>query len=134
MQKKLVPNPGAPGRPVVFHDPCFLGRYHGLYAPPREILRSIYGTGFLEVENTGPRSFCCGAGGGHFFMDLDGEERPSSLRIHEMIARGAGTTAVSCHFCFAMFDDACRRLPGKVELRVVDWLELLRESVRPPRT
>ena len=128
LKPSAVCRPGTTG----YHDPCFLGRYHATYAPVREILRSISGGGLLEPENTRERSFCCGAGGGHFFMDLDTGERPATRRLGEFISCGAETVAVSCPFCFSMLDDACRRLPAGEEPRVVDWLELLQESVETP--
>jgi len=128
----LRPSPGRCPAVTAYHDPCFLGRYHSGYGPVREILGSVCGGGLAEPEHTRERSFCCGAGGGHFFMDLDREERPASRRVKEFIACGAGTVAVSCPFCHAMLDDACRRLPAGEEPRVADWLELLRESVEPP--
>jgi len=132
---RLAPAAGAPAlRAVVYHDPCYLGRYHGRYAPPREILRrAVCGGDLVEARDAGPRSFCCGGGGGHFFMDLDREERPASRRLEALIGCGARTVAVSCPFCHAMFDDACRRLPEGARPRVADWLELLRVSLDPPR-
>lgn len=116
-----------PGR-VVYHDPCFLGRYQGLYEPPREILAASVGRGaLLEPAREKDRSFCCGGGGGHFFMDLDMGERPASRRLEELLGLGAEVLSVSCGFCHAMFDDAARRLPDVPPVRIADWLELLQE-------
>ena len=113
---------------VGYHDPCFLGRYQEIVEPPRSILGSLPGVELREPPRSGQEGFCCGAGGGHFFMDLDLQERPSSQRLEEILARAPDTLAVSCSFCFSMFDDALRRLPDPPSLRVADWLELLEES------
>jgi Fe-S oxidoreductase len=116
-------------RSVVYHDPCFLSRYQGLDGPPRAVLESLPGLVPVEPPRARRQGFCCGAGGGHYFMDLDLQERPSSQRLEEMIALGADTVAVSCGFCFSMFDDARRRRADSPPLRVVDWVELLQEAM-----
>jgi Fe-S oxidoreductase len=129
VQKKRLRGQGFPNPlSVVYHDPCFLSRYQGLAAPPRSVLESLSGLELREPQRSGREGYCCGAGGGHFFMDLDVRERPSSQRLKEMLAEGPDILAVSCGFCFAMFDDALRRLPEPPALRVADWLELLEET------
>jgi len=114
---------------MVYHDPCFLGRYQGLYEPPREILQALPGVELRELERSREKAFCCGAGGGHYYMDLDVTERPASQRMAEILDTHCQTLAVSCSFCFSMFDDALRRLPDPVPLEVTDWLELLEAAV-----
>jgi len=113
---------------VVYHDPCFLGRYQEMVEPPRGILASLPGIDLRDPPRSGKQGYCCGAGGGHYFMDLDLEERPSSQRLEEILAKEPETLAVSCGFCFSMFDDALRRLPDPPSLRIADWLELLKEA------
>ncbi len=113
---------------VIYHDPCFLGRYQEIFEPPREILQSLPGLELHDPPRCRNEGYCCGAGGGHFFMDLDLQERPSSQRMEEILAQEAEVLAVSCSFCFSMFDDALRRLPDPPSLRIADWLELLKEA------
>ena len=124
LQGRGFPNPLS----VVYHDPCFLSRYQELADPPRSVLEGLAGLELREPLRARREGFCCGAGGGHFFMDLDLEERPSSQRLEEMLAQGPDVLAVSCGFCFSMFDDALRRLPDPPALRIADWLELLKEA------
>ena len=129
VQKKKLQGRGFPNPlSVVYHDPCFLSRYQGLADSPRSVLESLPGLELREPPRARGEGFCCGAGGGHFFMDLDIEERPSSQRLEEMLAQGPDVLAVSCGFCFSMFDDALRRLPEPPALRIADWLELLEEA------
>ena len=45
---------------VVYHDPCYLGRYNDIYKAPRSILRCIPGMTLIEKEHRGPDSLCCG--------------------------------------------------------------------------
>ena len=127
-EKRLQIREDAEKVSVIYHDPCFLGRYQEILEPPREILQSLPGLELRDPPRCRKEGFCCGAGGGHFFMDLDLEERPSSQRIEEILAQEAEVLAVSCSFCFSMFDDAIRRLPESPSLRIADWLELLKEA------
>jgi Fe-S oxidoreductase len=124
LQSQGFPQPQS----VVYHDPCFLGRYQEIVEPPRSILGRLPGLDLHDPPRTGKQGYCCGAGGGHFFMDLDLEERPSSQRLEEILGQEPDTLAVSCSFCFSMFDDALRRLSNPPSLRVADWLELLKEA------
>lgn len=116
---------------IAYHDPCFLGRYQGLYEPPREILSALVGGPILEAAHRRSGSFCCGGGGGHFFMDLDTGERPAARRLEEMLGLGAEVLCVSCGFCHAMIEDAARGRPDPPSARVADWLELLDEKSLP---
>ncbi|HEX5431907.1 MAG TPA: (Fe-S)-binding protein, partial [Bryobacteraceae bacterium] len=89
---------------MVFHDPCYLGRYRGVYDEPRAV---IAGAG--EVINPGrtrERGFCCGAGGGLAFLGEEKGERVSHNRAKELAATGAEVVAAACPFCNTMFRDA----------------------------
>jgi Fe-S oxidoreductase len=110
---------------VTYHDPCYLGRYSGIYDAPRELLKSISGIELVEMQRSRELSLCCGAGGGNIIRDL--EMRPSLRRIDEAIATGAEVIAVSCPFCHMMLDDAVR--VKRVEIKVLDVIELLHMAV-----
>ena len=59
------------------------------------------------MERSGKRTFCCGAGGAHMWM----EERAGPIneeRVREAAETGAGTLAVACPFCTVMLDDGVR--------------------------
>src|ERR1017187_3601570 len=55
---------------VVYHDPCYLGRYRDKYDEPRAVIART--AELVEPGRTRERSFCCGAGGGQMFL---GEEK-----------------------------------------------------------
>jgi Fe-S oxidoreductase len=86
---------------IVYHDPCYLGRYRNIYDEPRSVIESA-GT-LVEPERTRERSFCCGAGGGLAFLGEEsgpfcntmfrdalassGESTPQLLDIAQLAAR-----------------------------------------------
>jgi Fe-S oxidoreductase len=91
---------------VVYHDPCYLGRYRGIYDEPRDVLaRSV---NVLEAPRNRERSFCCGAGGGQMFLGEEKGKRINIARAEELIATGAETVAAACPFCASMFRDALK--------------------------
>ncbi len=93
---------------VVYHDSCYLGRYHGIYNPPREVLRKIPRLKIMEMERARGRSFCCGGGGGHAWMEEPVGRRINQMRLEQAADTGAQLVALSCPFCLQMFEDAIR--------------------------
>jgi len=89
---------------IVFHDPCYLGRYRNVYDEPR-VAVELAGE-LVEAPRSHERSFCCGAGGGLAFAGEETGERVSHVRVQELVATGAGTIATACPFCNTMFRDA----------------------------
>jgi len=89
---------------IVYHDPCYLGRYRNVYEEPRSVI-SAAGT-LVEAERNHERSFCCGAGGGLAFLGEETGQRVSSVRAQELIATGATSIGTACPFCNTMFRDA----------------------------
>jgi Fe-S oxidoreductase len=89
---------------IVYHDPCYLGRYRNVYEHPRAVVAR---TGnLIEAPRNRERSFCCGAGGGLAFLGEESGERISHNRAQELAATGAQTVAAACPFCNTMLRDA----------------------------
>ncbi len=92
------------GQRVVFHDPCYLGRYRGIYDEPREVIgRSAQ---VIDPPRARERSFCCGAGGGLVFLGEETGQRVSHARAKELADTGAEVVGAACPFCNSMFRDA----------------------------
>jgi Fe-S oxidoreductase len=117
---------------VTYHDPCYLGRHNKVYTPPRELLGSLPGLELREMERSGDRSFCCGAGGARMWMEERLGTRINLNRTDEALGTGATTVAVACPFCSVMLNDGVtNRSQGKdVPVAVVaDVATLLLQSV-----
>jgi len=89
---------------VVYHDPCYLGRYRDIYDEPRQVLGRL--ANVVEPSRTRERSFCCGAGGGQMFLGEEKGKRINVERAEELAAAGADMVGVACPFCQSMFRDA----------------------------
>jgi Fe-S oxidoreductase len=117
-------------RRVTYHDPCYLGRYNGVYDAPRRVI-SATGCELVEMPRHGDRTFCCGAGGGRIWME-EGEmtERPSEARIREAAAL-AGVTefVVACPKDITMFRDAVKTTGHEDRLVVKDLIQLVHEAL-----
>jgi Fe-S oxidoreductase len=111
---------------IVFHDPCYLGRYRNVYEQPRTVA-ALAGT-VIEAPRNHERSFCCGAGGGLAFLGEETGERVSHNRAAELIATGAQTIATACPFCNTMFRDALAAT-GSTPPQLLDIAQLTARSL-----
>ena len=117
---------------VVFHDPCYLGRYRGVYDEPRAVIaRSAT---LLEPPRSRQRSFCCGAGGGLVFLGEETGQRVNETRARELAATGAGVVGTACPFCNSMFRDALKSTsenpPQLLDIAQIAAASLKRESAK----
>jgi Fe-S oxidoreductase len=118
--------PQSNGGAIVYHDPCYLGRYRDVYDQPREVV-SKSGE-LVEAERNHERSFCCGAGGGLAFLGEEPGERVSNVRARELLATGAKTIGTACPFCNTMFRDATAGV-GDGSAAVLDIAQLTARSL-----
>ena len=120
-------------RKYVYHDSCYLGRYQKIYGPPREIVKAIPNAQLLEMKNRREKSLCCGAGGGHYWMDLKRGERINNLRVKQAQAAGADTIVTGCAYCMHMLQDSVKLLNCDETMRVVDLASLTADSLEFPK-
>lgn len=113
---------------VVFHDPCYLGRYRGTYEAPRRVAE--FAGRVSEPRRHGERGFCCGAGGGLAFLGEEKGRRISHERAEELAATGAGVVAAACPFCHSMLKDALPAVAPGSEPRLADIAVLAAERIR----
>jgi Fe-S oxidoreductase len=98
-----LPQSNSAGK-IVYHDPCYLGRYRGTYDEPRAVLARSGEV--VDPPRSRERSFCCGAGGGLAFLGEETGDRVSHNRAKELVATGADVVGAACPFCNTMFRDA----------------------------
>ena len=86
---------------------------------PGEILSSITGLQIKEMDRSGPKGLCCGAGGSRMFMEEKIGKRINIERLEEVMATNAETVVAACPFCNTMLNDgvretACALSPNKI--------------------
>jgi Fe-S oxidoreductase len=113
---------------ISFHDPCYLGRYNGVYDAPRRILESIPGLKLQELPRSRERGLCCGAGGGRMWMEEKLGTRINQERMKEIAAAGTDAVGVSCPFCMIMIGNAKDEIGAATA--PFDVLELARRSMK----
>lgn len=131
---------------LAYHDPCMLGRLselyvpwngeirsfglhvpekqwrrgeHGVYEPPRAILRAIPGVETVEMVRNYEDSYCCGSGGGAC-ASPEVTAFAAGERRREAKAMGADAIVSCCPFC----RDALEA-QGENAMPYVDLTELL---------
>jgi Fe-S oxidoreductase len=122
-----------PTRPVegkfTYHDSCFLGRWNGVYDPPRAVVESIPGAELVEIERHRKRGFCCGAGGGRMWMEEKIGKRINHERVDQTLRTQAPRVATACPFCLTMFRDGITARGAQDRLMVQDLAQYLASSV-----
>jgi Fe-S oxidoreductase len=115
---------------VVFHDPCYLGRYKGIYEEPRAVA-SMAGE-VIDPPRARNRSRCCGAGGGLAFLGEEKGKRVNVDRAEELVATGAGVVAAACPFCQTMFRDALAQI-SQTPPKLLDIAQIAAASLKSPQ-
>ena len=119
------------GGAVTYHDPCYLGRYGGVYDAPRRVLEGL-GLDLVEMPRNRSSAYCCGAGGGRIWMEdtASGGERPAESRVREAAGlQGVGTMVVACPKDLVMFRDALKTTELEGTLGIRDIVELVEDAM-----
>ena len=115
---------------VVFHDPCYLGRYKGIYDEPRAV--AAMAGEVIDPPRARNRSRCCGAGGGLAFLGEEKGKRVNVDRAEELVATGAGVVAAACPFCQTMFRDALAQI-SQTPPRLLDIAQIAAAAITTTR-
>ena len=120
--------PTSSGETIVFHDPCYLGRYNDTFLAPRTIVEA---TGIkVEMVRNGTNSFCCGAGGGKFWFEEHTGKKVNIERTQEAVSTDAEVIATGCPFCYVMLDDGVKEIGVDEQVVVQDIAMLLDRQTR----
>ncbi len=115
---------------MAYHDSCFLGRHNGVYDQPRKIAKAIPGLTLIEMSpRCRERGFCCGAGGGHMWLEESQGPRINHVRTDHFLETQADTIGVSCPYCLQMLTEGIQAKGLENEKQSRDVLEILSESL-----
>jgi Fe-S oxidoreductase len=141
---------------ITYHDPCRLGRLgepwvhwegkkipgdrfvfdppkvyrkgtHGIYEPPRELLKSIPSIKLMEMTRIKEYSWCCGAGGGVNESNPRFARWTATERIEEADSTGAEAIVTACPWCEKTFNEATKE--NGSNLKVYDIVELVEKAI-----
>ena len=141
---------------VTYHDPCRLGRLgepwihwegkkipgdrfvfdppkvyrrgtHGVYEPPRDVLKSIPGIKLTEMTRIKEYSWCCGAGGGVNESNPGFAKWTAQERIEEAGFTGAEAIVTACPWCEKTFNETIKG--NGSSLKVYDIVELVEKAI-----
>ena len=115
---------------VVYHDPCYLGRYNQVYDPPRDLLRKTPGVVLKEGGKNREKSLCCGAGGSRIFMEEHIGTRVNHARLEDLkVNARPDIIGVACPFCMTMLSDAVKDKGEEESIDTLDIAEIVAKSV-----
>ncbi len=114
---------------VTLHDPCYLGRHHGNYDSPRDVLSAIPGLSLSEMEESKDSALCCGMGGGNMWYETPEGEHLSKNRLKQIAQTGSSNLATACSYCMINFNSSKTSVTETEDLVVEDVASLLYRSV-----
>src|SRR5690625_2546941 len=128
MKGKLQPKRAINER-ITYHDSCYLGRYNGVYDPPREILKAIPGIELVEMDRSRENGMCCGAGGGLMWTEETTGNRINVARTEQAVAVNPSMISSACPFCLTMLSDGTKAKEVEDDISTMDVAEILALSV-----
>ena len=90
-------------------------------------LRAV-GVELTEMPRNRRQAFCCGAGGGRFWLEEKLGTRINQNRVTEAaeaLGPAGGVVATACPFCLTMMKDGVNETGREESLRVLDVAELV---------
>jgi Fe-S oxidoreductase len=120
---------------ITYHDGCYLGRHNSIYSEPRSVINALPGVQFKEMTRHANKSFCCGAGGGHMWMEEKTGTRISEMRTEQALETNSAIVATACPFCLQMFEDAIKAKQASEKIKPLDIAELVALAIadEPPK-
>jgi Fe-S oxidoreductase len=117
---------------ITYHDPCYLGRHNDIYEPPRQVLKAIPQIDLKEMDRCRANSFCCGGGGGKFWIEETTGTRVSHIRLDDVAKTHAEIVATACPYCMQMLEDAIKSKGMEESIQDLDIAELVDLAMRTP--
>ena len=101
---------------VTYQDSCHLGHAQRITEAPREILRSIPGVTFVEMEDS---TRCCGAGGTYSLMQRDFSLRILDAKMDAVVGARADVLTTANPGCVIQLEYGVRRSDMDMQVRYV---------------
>ena len=110
---------------VTYHDPCHLVRGQGVKSQPREILKSIPGVEYVEMNGA---DVCCGAAGSFCVTHPELSEGVGGNKADSILETKADVVVSGCPSCLTQLKAMLAAKGSKI--KVMHPMELLAESYK----
>ena len=113
---------------VTYQDPCRLGRFCGIFDPPREVIKAS-GAEFLEMPKNRKNATCCGTSS---WVNCDAYSKMiQTNRLKEAKNTGAGVLVTACPKCKIHFSctQNAEGYPEEDKIEIVDLTKLFAEAI-----
>lgn len=103
------------GVSTTYHDPCYLGRYEGVFDAPRNVIRAA-GLEVQEMDRHGRQAVCCGGGSAGAWRQTEEETRVDQIRKGHVKETGAKLLVTGCPECKMMLSAATEETKDLAEV------------------
>jgi glycolate oxidase iron-sulfur subunit len=111
---------------VTFHDPCHLGRFQKVTSQPRQILKSIPGVEFIEMNEA---NICCGAAGSYSLKHYDLSMKVLAQKMQNVARTSADILVTCCPGCSMQLAHGIRE--HSLKMQSMELIELLDLAYQP---
>ncbi len=108
---------------VTYHDPCHLGRFQKVTSQPRQLLRSIPGVDFIEMNEA---NTCCGAAGSYSLTHYDLSMKVLARKMNNVGRTGADLLVTCCPGCSMQLAHGISE--HKLPMKSLELVELLDQA------
>jgi heterodisulfide reductase subunit D len=110
---------------ISYHDPCKLGRWAGIYEPPRQLLQMVPETRLVEMPRNRENSWCCGTSA---WTECSSCSKAMQIeRLQEAMQTGAQTLITACPKC--QIHLTCAKSNTDLNIDVIDLYSFLATSM-----
>ncbi|MBN1954456.1 MAG: (Fe-S)-binding protein [Anaerolineae bacterium] len=113
---------------VTYHDPCRLGRYMGVYEPPRAAIQAVPGVELVEMRHNREKALCCGSTG---WVNCGRCAKGIQMtRLGQAQASSARRMITTCPKCRIHLTCALKDAGAEFDLKLEDLTDLLARSLK----
>jgi glycolate oxidase iron-sulfur subunit len=106
---------------VTYHDACHLAHAQRITKPPRELVKAVAGSNFVELPEA---EVCCGSAGTYNLTEPEMAERLQARKIENILKTGAKIVVTSNPGCILQIQAGLRKAGAQVEvMHLADFLE-----------
>ncbi len=112
---------------LTYHDPCYLGRGNGAYAPARKLIAALPNVQLVELHPHHRDALCCGGGGGQMWLAGEDQMHLEAMRTQDVLRSHSNACATACPYCASMLSAGLADAQSDVVVR--DVVEFLADSL-----